>query len=45
MTVTDKSGNKVCEEVYDRFKGGRDFVVYDSYVKMAEAFDEALAEK
>ena len=45
VTVTDKTGAKVCEMKYERFKGARDFVAYDSYIKLMEAFGEALAEK
>ncbi len=43
VTVKDKQGNTVCEIVIERMKGGRDFVVYDSYIKMMKKLGEELA--
>lgn len=43
VTVTDKTGATVCEMHFKEFKGDRDFVPYDAFIKMAEGFGKALA--
>ena len=42
VTVRDKAGNTVCEITIERMKGSRDFVVYDSYIKMMRKLGNEL---
>lgn len=43
IEVKDASGNTICTMKAERFKGGRDFVKYDSYKELMSDFGKKVA--